>query len=180
MPLRLGPTPSLADRRLGPCLHPPLQGSGSEAVLVALLAAKARALRGRPAEDVVKLVCYGTDQVCSCLPWGTCYAWRWLVCCCVPERKLCLDCMPSTPLSPVHATCIHASANHLPQPALQTHSCFKKACMIAGILHVHTLPTLREDAYAMRARCACCSRCTALLRCAVNAGAAAPRTPGGW
>ncbi len=40
-----------------------LQGSGSESVLVALLAAKARALHGRPAEDAVRLVAYATDQV---------------------------------------------------------------------------------------------------------------------
>lgn len=32
-------------------------------MLVALLAAKARALRGRPAEDAVRLVAYGSDQV---------------------------------------------------------------------------------------------------------------------
>jgi hypothetical protein len=42
-----------------------IQGSGSEAVLVTLLAAKARALHGRPAEDAVRLVVYATDQVCG-------------------------------------------------------------------------------------------------------------------
>jgi hypothetical protein len=40
-----------------------IQNSSSEAVLVAMLAARARALAGRPPEDAVKLVAYGTSQV---------------------------------------------------------------------------------------------------------------------
>lgn len=40
-----------------------LQGSSSEAVLVAMLAARARALAGQAPETAVKLVAYGTEQV---------------------------------------------------------------------------------------------------------------------
>ncbi len=43
-----------------------IQGTSSEAVLVALLAAKARAMEGRPAEDATKLVAYSSDQVGAC------------------------------------------------------------------------------------------------------------------
>ncbi len=39
------------------------QGTSSEAVLVALLAARARSLRGRPPEDALRLVAYSSDQV---------------------------------------------------------------------------------------------------------------------
>jgi hypothetical protein len=40
-----------------------IQGTSSEGVLVAMLAARARAMRGRPPEDAVRLVAYGSDQV---------------------------------------------------------------------------------------------------------------------
>jgi hypothetical protein len=40
-----------------------IQGTSSEAVLVAMLAARARVLEGRPHEDTLKLVAYGSDQV---------------------------------------------------------------------------------------------------------------------
>lgn len=40
-----------------------IQGTSSEAVLVALLAARAQVLRGRPAADKLKLVAYASDQV---------------------------------------------------------------------------------------------------------------------
>ena len=40
-----------------------IQGTTSEAVLVAMLAARAKAMRGRPAEDAVKLTTYMSDQV---------------------------------------------------------------------------------------------------------------------
>jgi len=43
-----------------------IQGTTSEAVLVAMLAARARAMRGRPPEDALRLVCYGSDQAHSC------------------------------------------------------------------------------------------------------------------
>jgi glutamate/tyrosine decarboxylase-like PLP-dependent enzyme len=43
-----------------------IQGTSSEAVLVAMLAARARAMQGRPPEDALKLVCYGSDQAHSC------------------------------------------------------------------------------------------------------------------
>lgn len=43
-----------------------IQGTSSEAVLVAMLAARARAMAGRPAEDALKLVAYGTNQVSGC------------------------------------------------------------------------------------------------------------------
>jgi hypothetical protein len=39
-----------------------IQGTSSEGVLVAMLAARARAMRGRPPEDAVRLVAYGSDQ----------------------------------------------------------------------------------------------------------------------
>ncbi len=42
-----------------------IQGSASEACLVAMLAAKARAMQGRPADDVMRLVAYSSDQVCG-------------------------------------------------------------------------------------------------------------------
>lgn len=48
-----------------------IQGSSSEAVLVAMLAAKARAMRGRPAADGLKLVAYGSDQTHSCFKKAT-------------------------------------------------------------------------------------------------------------
>ena len=41
-----------------------VQGTASETVLVALLAAQARAMASRPAEDRQRLVCYSSDQVC--------------------------------------------------------------------------------------------------------------------
>lgn len=41
-----------------------IQGTSSEAVLVAMLAARARALAGQPPEAALKLVAYGTNQVC--------------------------------------------------------------------------------------------------------------------
>ncbi len=40
-----------------------LQGTASEAVLVALLAAQAKAMAGRPEEHRERLVCYSSDQV---------------------------------------------------------------------------------------------------------------------
>jgi hypothetical protein len=43
-----------------------IQGTSSEAVLVAMLAARARALEGQPPEAVLKLVAYGSDQVGRC------------------------------------------------------------------------------------------------------------------
>lgn len=41
-----------------------VQGTASETVLVALLAAQARAMAGRTAEHRQRLVCYSSDQVC--------------------------------------------------------------------------------------------------------------------
>jgi glutamate/tyrosine decarboxylase-like PLP-dependent enzyme len=43
-----------------------IQGTTSEAVLVAVLAARARVMRDRPPEDALRLVAYGTDQAHSC------------------------------------------------------------------------------------------------------------------
>ena len=43
-----------------------IQGTSSEAVLVALLAARARAMRGRDAGDARRLVAYCSDQTHSC------------------------------------------------------------------------------------------------------------------
>lgn len=40
-----------------------IQGTSSEAVLVAMLAGRARALDGQPPEAALKLVAYGSDQV---------------------------------------------------------------------------------------------------------------------
>lgn len=40
-----------------------IQGTSSEAVLVAMLAARARAMAGRQPEESLKLVAYGTNQV---------------------------------------------------------------------------------------------------------------------
>ena len=40
-----------------------IQGSASEAAVVALLAARTKALKGRPAEDVCRLVVYTSEQV---------------------------------------------------------------------------------------------------------------------
>ena len=42
-----------------------IQSTASEATLVALLAAKARAVQGRPAEDAHKVVAYCSDQAHS-------------------------------------------------------------------------------------------------------------------
>lgn len=43
-----------------------IQGTSSEAVLVALLAARARTMRGRPPEDALRLVAYASDQTHFC------------------------------------------------------------------------------------------------------------------
>lgn len=43
-----------------------IQGTSSEAVLVAMLAGRARALDGQPPEAALKLVAYGSDQVRYC------------------------------------------------------------------------------------------------------------------
>ncbi|GIM15937.1 hypothetical protein Vretimale_18591 [Volvox reticuliferus] len=43
-----------------------IQGTASEAAVVALLAARARALRGKPPGDKLKLVAYASDQAHSC------------------------------------------------------------------------------------------------------------------
>ncbi|KAG1660227.1 hypothetical protein FOA52_005097 [Chlamydomonas sp. UWO 241] len=43
-----------------------IQGTTSEAVVVALLAARARTMEGRPAADKLRLVAYGSDQAHSC------------------------------------------------------------------------------------------------------------------
>ena len=40
-----------------------LQGTASETVLIALLAAQAKVMAERPAEDRHRLVCYSSDQV---------------------------------------------------------------------------------------------------------------------
>lgn len=40
-----------------------IQGTASEAVLVCMLAARARTMQGRPTEDMAKLVAYTSDQV---------------------------------------------------------------------------------------------------------------------
>lgn len=50
---------------IGVCGYTPTQGSTSEAVLVALLAARARAMRGQPPAQALNLVAYGSDQVCD-------------------------------------------------------------------------------------------------------------------
>ena len=70
-----------------------IQGTSSEAVLVALLAARARKMRGRPPEDAARLVAYGSDQ---------------------------------------------------------THSCFRKAAMVAGVHHVRALPVTASTDWALR------------------------------
>ncbi len=44
-----------------------IQGTASEANLVALLAARARALAGRPAADALRLVAYASDQARAAL-----------------------------------------------------------------------------------------------------------------
>lgn len=72
------------------------QGTASEALLVALLAARAKALKGRPPEDAVKLVAYSSDQVggpwshkCTvflvCCP-GASVAWSHAALACNPQR----------------------------------------------------------------------------------------------
>eukprot|EP00955_Chlamydomonas_euryale_P028589 301291-Chlamydomonas_euryale.AAC.1 len=43
-----------------------IQGTSSEAVIVSLLAARARTMEGRPAEDKLKLVAYASDQAHRC------------------------------------------------------------------------------------------------------------------
>jgi len=43
-----------------------MQGTTSEAVLVAMLAAKGRVLKGQPPEATLKLVAYASDQTHSC------------------------------------------------------------------------------------------------------------------
>eukprot|EP00878_Enallax_costatus_P025982 GHUV01027848.1.p1 GENE.GHUV01027848.1~~GHUV01027848.1.p1 ORF type:complete len:388 (+),score=81.82 GHUV01027848.1:52-1215(+) len=43
-----------------------IQSTSSEAVLVAMLAARARAMEGQPAEAALKLVAYGSDQAHMC------------------------------------------------------------------------------------------------------------------
>lgn len=50
-----------------------LQGTTSEAVVVALLAARARALRGRPPGDALRLVVYSSDQVGRGQGFGVCW-----------------------------------------------------------------------------------------------------------
>ena len=49
-----------------------IQGTASEAAVVALLAGRSRALAGRPAEDHMKLVAYTSDQVRCMLPANAC------------------------------------------------------------------------------------------------------------
>lgn len=46
-----------------------IQGTASEAVLVCMLAARARTMEGQPTEDRAKLVAYTSDQVlwCPCM-----------------------------------------------------------------------------------------------------------------
>ena len=46
-----------------------IQGTASEATLVALLAARSRAMAGRPAEDALRLVAYSSDQVEPVYAW---------------------------------------------------------------------------------------------------------------
>jgi hypothetical protein len=53
-----------------------IQGTSSEAVLVAMLAARARALAGKPPEAALKLVAYGTNQVRAARAHtATCSSW---------------------------------------------------------------------------------------------------------
>lgn len=42
-----------------------IQGTASEAALVCMLAARSRAMEGRPTSDMAKLVAYTSDQVTS-------------------------------------------------------------------------------------------------------------------
>jgi aromatic-L-amino-acid decarboxylase len=44
-----------------------IQGTASEACLVAVLASKSRKMKGRPLEDSLKLVAYSSDQAHSCV-----------------------------------------------------------------------------------------------------------------
>ena len=44
-----------------------IQGTASEACLVAMLAARCRKMHNRPAEDMLKLVAYSSDQAHSCM-----------------------------------------------------------------------------------------------------------------
>lgn len=102
-----------------------IQGTSSEAVLVALLAARARSLRGAESSTALRLCAYASDQarraLCQCLPSADVYGAR--------------------PYPAQH-----------PFDCPQAHSCFKKACMIAGITNVRLLPTRPDDAYALQVR----------------------------
>lgn len=44
-----------------------IQGTASEACLVAMLAARCRKMQSRPSEDLLKLVAYSSDQAHSCV-----------------------------------------------------------------------------------------------------------------
>ncbi|KAF6264901.1 aromatic-aminoacid decarboxylase [Scenedesmus sp. NREL 46B-D3] len=48
-----------------------IQGTSSEAVLIAMLAARARALQGQPAEAALRLAAYGSDQAHMCFKKAT-------------------------------------------------------------------------------------------------------------
>lgn len=127
---------------------------------MALLAARALTLRGRPPADALKLVTYASDQVHGWLVWvSRAHSGCTGVLLAMPRHTPpeCGGCPAlRTFLITVLELTQHASTRPTPLSApllrghAQTHSCYQKACMIAGIPHVRVLPTRAEDDYALQ------------------------------
>lgn len=126
-----------------------IQSTASEATLVALLAAKARAVQGRPAEDAHKVVAYCSDQAHSSgerVGEGDAGGW-WLL------RQAALDGVPCrTPIAVIPLKAL-PPPRHPPPPATH-HLCprpaVKKATMVAGVHHLRVLPTHAKDGYTLQ------------------------------
>ena len=82
-----------------------IQGTSSEAVAVALLAAQCRAMRGRPPGDKLKLVAYSSDQVGPGIGTSSVH-------CLSPGRS-----PPPLPRHPPDMRCAHTSPPSRPTPA---------------------------------------------------------------
>ena len=89
----------------------------------------------------------------------------------MPQVRLAACVVQHTPhcllnLPPVLNTLLRPPS--LPCPTDQTHSCCRKACMVAGILHLRQLTTCAQQGYAMQ---------PAALEAAVQADLAAGLLP---
>lgn len=139
-----------------------IQSTSSEAVLVAMLAARARAMKGQPHEETLKLVAYGSDQArvrllcrrACCLPCSACAR----SCMMTAMQRSCTACQLHSRHAVPGRGCSLGRALATTPPTTtsaarcdrqQAHSCYKKAAMVLGLQHVRLLHGQPDRDYAL-------------------------------